>query len=70
LDLHFSDFSTVFNDFSKVQLKTLKHTYKGTLILFSRNYAEVPGLRKSPWIKTNPRNVVPAGGQELTGGGS
>jgi hypothetical protein len=31
MDLHFYDFSTIFNDFSKVQLKTLKHIYRGTL---------------------------------------
>jgi hypothetical protein len=59
LDLHFSEFFTIFNDFSKLQLKTLKQLYSRGLEHIFRNYVEVPGLRKSPWKEQRRCNVVP-----------
>jgi hypothetical protein len=49
------DFLQIF----EVAAETLIHIYRRTLILFSRNYAEVPGLRKSPWKERGRHNVVP-----------
>jgi hypothetical protein len=56
------DFLQIF----EVATETLIHIYRRTLILFSRNYAEVPGLRKYPWKERGRHNVVPgapAGGE-------
>jgi hypothetical protein len=50
-------FLSFFFDF--LPAETLIHIYRRTLILFSRNYTEVPGLRKSPWKERGRRNVVP-----------
>jgi hypothetical protein len=61
LDLHFSDYSTIFSEFSKLLQKTLKQLYSRALELIFRNYTEVPGLRKQPWNYLHPCNVVPAG---------
>jgi hypothetical protein len=37
LDLHFSDFSTICNDFSKLQLKTQKYLYSRVLESYTGN---------------------------------
>jgi hypothetical protein len=53
LVLHFSNFSTICNDFSKLQLKTLEQLY-----------SRVPGiLHREPWKESNRCNVVPGAGR-------
>jgi hypothetical protein len=63
LVLHFSEFSTIFNDFSKLQLKTLEQLYSqrsglqlgatatGICCLGSRGGREVVGRRESSGAK-------------------
>jgi hypothetical protein len=68
LDLHFSDFSTIFNEFSKVQLETLTHIYMGTLNFLTE-------LRNSPYIAKNTldkmqsKQLGPRAGLDLADGG-
>jgi hypothetical protein len=60
----FYDFLWIF----EVAAQTLIHIYRRTLILFSRNYTEVPGLRKYPWNDLHPCNVALGGPGDLAGG--
>jgi hypothetical protein len=58
MDLHFFDFSKIFNEFSKAQLETLTHIYTGPLN-FLTELRNNPYIAKTPWTKCNQRNWVP-----------
>jgi hypothetical protein len=61
MDLQFSDFHTIFDDFSKLLGKPKNPFHNRVAGINFCNYTKVPRSRKTPWKDRGRRDVVPGG---------